>query len=182
MNSDEKQCPYCAELVKSNAIICKYCKSDLSRTDIKEVSQGEVINKTHVHIQSEYSLMSHGYIVFVILFPIIFSLLEVEFSLASDYVDFEKNFNSNKWIWIPILVNGILCDLDQRSLKKFGIKLKYGTLWSLVLVPVYLYMRGTQLNATYRIGYLKSQIFFFLWLISLAVSYPITEYLINYYY
>jgi len=26
---DTKECPYCAELIKSKAIICKHCKSDL---------------------------------------------------------------------------------------------------------------------------------------------------------
>jgi hypothetical protein len=30
MNSDEKQCPYCAELIKLNAIKCKHCGSDIN--------------------------------------------------------------------------------------------------------------------------------------------------------
>lgn len=29
MNSDEKQCPYCSEVIKSSAVKCKHCGSDL---------------------------------------------------------------------------------------------------------------------------------------------------------
>jgi hypothetical protein len=29
--SDEKPCPYCAEKVKAQAIVCKHCKSDLTQ-------------------------------------------------------------------------------------------------------------------------------------------------------
>lgn len=32
MQSQEKKCPYCAELIKVDAVICKHCKSNLSES------------------------------------------------------------------------------------------------------------------------------------------------------
>lgn len=43
MKSDEKVCPFCAEIIKAKAIKCKYCKSDLS------------FNKTSTSKNKDYS-------------------------------------------------------------------------------------------------------------------------------
>lgn len=32
LNSDEKECPLCAEIIKINAVICKHCQNHVSRS------------------------------------------------------------------------------------------------------------------------------------------------------
>jgi hypothetical protein len=42
---DKVKCPYCAELIKSEAKICKHCKSDLNSFQEKDVDSNVEINK-----------------------------------------------------------------------------------------------------------------------------------------
>ena len=49
------------------------------------------------------------------------------------------------WI-IPLLVNGSLCLLDERQLKRAGHSSGWMTLFALLLAPVYLFMRAIHLR------------------------------------
>jgi hypothetical protein len=43
MNTDEKQCPYCAETIKATAVKCKHCKSDLPLEKAEEIKREVVL-------------------------------------------------------------------------------------------------------------------------------------------
>ncbi len=72
----------------------------------------------------------------------------------------------------------ILSLSDYYNLKKLGIHVKYGFISSLIFTPVYLYLRGTELNKIYSLGWGKSQLFFIGWIIVWAINFPIEEYLL----
>ena len=69
----------------------------------------------------------------------------------------------------PFMGSVIFGATDNKQLNKNRININNAFSWALILVPVYLYKRGSILNKTYKIGGFKSQwplmtwvLFFFL--------------------
>lgn len=58
--------------------------------------------------------------------------------------------------------NGILSYFDERKLHKVGIRIQYGLGLAMLLVPVYLFMRGRVLKRTYR-GVRRNYVPFWTW-------------------
>jgi len=133
-----------------------------------------------------FTEVSHGYIVVVVLIPIIslFAIFELanifsNYEVSQDNEAFHNIYSWGWWFLIIVLINGLLCDLDSRKLEESNIKLNKSFFWGAILVPVYLYMRGSALNKIYRLGWLKAQIAFIAWFICFFLQFPIESWLLG---
>lgn len=63
---------------------------------------------------------------------------------------------------IPLLLNALLCLLDEQQLKRAGYADKWLTLFGILLAPVYLFLRAKRLRRTPSYGYS--------WVLSFIVS------------
>ena len=182
MYSEDKNCPFCGEVIKSIAIKCKHCKSELGKK--KKSLDGEDFNKTNTFTELKYELIPHGFVVFNISFLIIGTFIQIIVSSSifetgkSGYA-FDEIYDSRKWVFFYTAVASIFSILDFYNLKKLGIQVKYGLIAALLFTPVYLYLRGTKLNEIYKLGWGKSQSFFIGWIMIFAISIPIEQYLLN---
>ena len=114
------------------------------------------------------------FIIFLSSVPLI-GLIFLEPIIANIIVQvFNMNINdvyNNTFIWLILYasLNGFLGSYDNKQLNKSGINITNAMTWSAILVPVYLYKRGSVLSKTYKISGLQSQwplmtwvLFFFL--------------------
>ena len=184
MSNEEKDCPFCGEIVKAIAIKCKHCQSDLNNLgslnkDRNSFDEGN-FNKTNTRNDLKYELIPHGFVILNISYAIIgiFIQLIVSYSIFKTEkfgYEFYEIYSSEKWRYLHFVVFSISGVLDFYNLKKLGIQVKYGLITSLFsILPVYLYLRGTKLNEIYELGWVKSQSFFIAWIISFAISIPLS--------
>ena len=91
-------------------------------------------------------LVSVPLIGFLFLEPILANIISQTFDMNINDV-----YNSTfLWIALYALLNGFLAELDNKQLNKNRININNAFSWALILVPVYLYKRGSILNKTYK--------------------------------
>lgn len=73
LSEDMKRCPYCAELIKKEAIVCRYCNRNLATKDAKQ--KLEVIAEKNKLNTKNTDLPLETKIVFWILLSLIFIVL-----------------------------------------------------------------------------------------------------------
>ena len=115
------------------------------------------------------------FIVFLVSVPLI-GLIFLEPIIANIIVQvFNMNINdvyNNTFIWLIFYasLNGFLGSYDNKQLNKSGINITNAMTWSAILVPVYLYKRGSVLNKTYKINGFESQWPFMIWVAFFILS------------
>ena len=115
------------------------------------------------------------FIVFLVSVPLV-GLIFLEPIIANMIVQvFDLNINdvyNNTYVWIVFyaVLNGFLGSYDNKQLNKSGINITNAMTWSAILVPVYLYKRGSVLNKTYRISWFESQWPFITWVTFFILS------------
>jgi hypothetical protein len=188
MSNEEKKCPFCGEIVKTIALKCKHCKSELNNLDPlvedRNILNSETLNRKQIVNELKYELIPHGFIVSSIVFILIGIFIQIAISILIfdkgkyEYT-FEEIYYGKGWLWFHNIVFIMLSQLDYYNLKKIGIHVKYGFISSLIYTPVYLYLRGTELNKIYSLGWGKSQSFFIGWITLWIISFPIEAYLLG---
>ena len=115
------------------------------------------------------------FIIFLSSVPLI-GLIFLEPIIANIIVQvFNMNINdvyNNTFIWLILYasLNGFLGSYDYKQLNKSGINITNAMTWSAILVPVYLYKRGSVLSKTYKISGLESQWPFITWVTFFILS------------
>jgi hypothetical protein len=178
MSNEEKNCPYCGETIKSVAIKCKHCQSDLNAPEADD--SGKINNKINqfkeVPLEEKEFKIVNKYIIIIIFLVIILSVIKfipifsiVQYS-GLDADTFVVYYYSDIWYFCYLIAFLLIGYLDLLLLKKNNIKIKYGILSLLFLPPAYLYLRGIELNKIYKESWIKSQKYLIAWLFILPIG------------
>jgi hypothetical protein len=107
--------------------------------------------------------VSNGLVWALAVAPIAYVLVEVAIlAYQMNHQDEDLSFSTAlSWV-IPLLVNGSLCLLDERQLKRAGYSSGWMTFFALLLAPIYLFARAKRLRQTPTYG--------IVWIASFIVS------------
>jgi hypothetical protein len=192
---DEKLCPLCAEVIKITAIKCKHCYSDLTRTSqvesdvspaiVKELKDSEsTLSKTisgerrsEGSLVVSYERISQTYIVLLLLAPFISTFVAVALFILTtvyfpEYAYHATLSQSLESLWSIQLSSSLVLlflALDIRGLERGGVYIKGWSRVSILIPPVYLYIRGSKIDKAFKLGWLRSQAPCLAWFVSIAL-------------
>jgi hypothetical protein len=107
-----------------------------------------------------------GFIVTIVTLPIWGEAISIGIclALAKGNSNLAWEYHANVLWFLPYLfINGILCMLDADRLKKVNVDLNY--LWGIILVPLYLILRGMRIARARGEGSIGNQMYAVIWII-----------------
>jgi hypothetical protein len=192
---DEKICPLCAEVIKITAIKCKHCYSDLTRdSQVKSDVRAEIIKKQEDSgnaqsktisgekrlegsIDRSQDRISQTYIVLLLLAPFIstfaaialFIITTVYFPEYAYHATLSQTIESLWSIQLSSLLILLFLALDIKGLERGGVYINGWSRVSILIPPVYLYIRGSKIDEAFQLGWLRSQMPFLAWFVSIGL-------------
>lgn len=113
MNSDEKHCPYCAEIIKLEAILCRYCKSSIYSQAITLLNENGISEDL-----SNSGGSSNG-----MLEPI-FSVANIEHATWRYKLNHGEYGPIDYWAFINLICSGVLHPFIEIKLEGTNLWLK----------------------------------------------------------
>lgn len=147
-------CPECGTQVSDQAKQCNKCGYPIEMISNRNYNSNQTnntfnqsTNNNSFNIPKEEVVIDNTIVWILAFAPIIGGILQ-GFIVGLIYQDdWVQHFNS--FWWVTLAINAALCVADESKLKKEGIDTSYfGGGWML-LIPVYLYRRATQLKQNY---------------------------------
>ncbi len=172
MNTNEKKCQFCSENIKIDAIKCKFCLSDLNSKNID--LQKENIENKNISEKIKCPKLWNRFIILIMVLPFIIEII----SFSSSLIFGGLVYLSYWWLLPSCLLTSYLCFLDSRLLDKQSVKIRFSILFGFIFPPVYLFIRGSALNKKFNLGFLKSQLIFFAYIL-ITIIYAIFGYFLE---
>lgn len=146
-------CPECGTKLSEHAVQCLNCAYPIASRRANP-SQQVYQHRAHNHPSIPHEKRIDNTLIWFLAFaPLIGSFLEGFFwGFLSTYT--QSNLSIDRFWWVTIALNIILCAIDEKRLEQKGVDVdKLGSAW---LVPVYLYKRATLLQ--------QSPAYFWVWI------------------
>ena len=173
MQPDEMECPYCAEVIKAKATICRYCNRPLgSQTAASQQPIAVQIPPTQQSVNitvgvppsnapnaKPYPDLSDKWVWTMACVPVLSLILAGLLGKAAVSSADVEVFKLAKLV-IILLVNVALLAFDIKELKQKGLTPGSWIWLGLVLIPVYLFLRAAKTNKQYGYAILWCCLFF----------------------